>query len=239
MFCLWLRLDADARRQRRIWRMFGWYCGLMVCASCFGIVAWVSHMISYASRWNSAFATSVDEKIRLSTIDSTWKATHLVTFPIEMLCSSLAQLMVLDRMSELAVPEGDAIHKRWIVGRRFVIAIVILGCATFFAANVTAAVHYQKSAEAYRTSLLYSATNDTKKLEEYYYELANEEEAVVINTFPVQRFSEVAVRLGFALLSVFCLLRCCTAGSAVHCCSLSVSRRHPCAPSARCAAGSG
>ena len=238
MFCLWLRLDADARRQRRIWRMFGWYCGLMLCASCFGIVAWVSHMISYVSRWNSAFATSVDEKIRLSTIDSTWTAAHFVTFPLEMLCSSLAQLMVLDRMSELAVPEGDAIHKRWIVGRRFVIAIVILGCATFFAANVTAAVHYQKSAEAYRTSLLYSAANNTKKFEEYD-ALAHKEDAVVINTFPVQRFSEVAVRLGFALLSVFCLLRCCTAGTAVHCCSLSACRRHPCPPSARCAVGSG
>ena len=238
MFCLWLRLDADARRQRRIWRMFGWYCGLMVCASCFGTVVWVSHMIFHVSRWNSAFAISVDEKIRLSTIDSTWTAAHLVTFPLEMLCSSLAQLMVLDRMSELAVPEGDAIYKRWIVGRRFVVAIVILGCATFFAANVTAAVHYQKSAEAYRTSLLYSAANNTKKFEEYD-ALAYKEDAVVINAEPVQRFSEVAVRLGFALLSVFCLLRCCTAGTAVHCCSLSACRRHLCAPSARCAAGSG
>jgi hypothetical protein len=206
MFCLWLRLDADARRQRRIWPMFGWYCGLMLCASCFGIVAWVSHMLFSVSRWNSAFATSVDEQIRLSTLDSTWNAAHLVTFPIEMLCSSLAQLMVLDRMSELAVPEGDAIRKRWIVGKRFVIAIVILGCATFLAANVTAAVHYQKSAEAYRTALFYSAANHTKKNEEYL-ALADKEIAVVINAEPVQRFSEVAVRLGFALLSVF--LRCC------------------------------
>lgn len=208
MFCLWLRLDADARRQRRIWPMFGWYCGLMLCASCFGIVAWVSHMLFHASRWNSAFATSLHEQIRLSTIDSTWTATHLVTFPIEMLCSSLAQLMVLDRMSELAVPEGDAIRKRWIVGKRVVIAIVILGCATFLAANVTAAVHYQKSAEAYRTALFYS--NDTIKNEEYM-ALADKENAVVINAEPVQRFSEVAVRLGFFrlcfALSVF--LRCC------------------------------
>jgi hypothetical protein len=197
MFCLWLRLDADARRQRRIWPMFGWYCGLMLCASCFGIVAWVSHLIYYVSRWKSSFqglpSLPVDEQIRLSTIDSTWTATHLVTFPIEMLCSSLDQLMVLDRMSDLAVPEGDAIRKRWIVGRRLVIAIVILGCATFIAASITGAVHYQKSAEAYRTSLFYLAANDTKKYEEYY-ALATEEDAVVITAEPVQRFIEAAVR---------------------------------------------
>jgi hypothetical protein len=163
-------------------------------------------MLFSVSRWNSAFATSVDEKIRLSTIDSTWSATYFVTFPIEMMCSSLAQLMVLDRMSELAVPEGDAIRKRWILGKRFVIAIVILGCATFLAASVTAAVHYQKSAEAYRTSLFYSAANDTKKSDEYM-ALAYKEDAVVVNAQPVWQFSEAAVRLGFTLLSVF--LRCC------------------------------
>ena len=108
------------------------------------------------------------------------------------------------RQSAPALP--GAIRKRWILGKRFVIAIVILGCATFLAANVTAAVHFQKSAEAYRTSLFYSTANDTKKSEEYM-ALADKEDAVFIKAQPVQRFSEAAVRLGFALLSVF--LRCC------------------------------
>jgi hypothetical protein len=201
MFYLWLRLDAGARQ--RIWRMYGWYCGLMLCACCFGAVAWAAHMMFYASRWKMAFknvTSSLDEHIRLSTLDSDWTATHLVTFPMEILCSSLAKLIALDRMTEFAVPQGDVMRKRWVWSGRVVIAVVVLGCATMLAANTTAAVYYQKSAKAYQTALLNGAPNDTKEYEEYY-SLAVKADAVVINAHPVQQFSEVAVRR--ALLSQF------------------------------------
>ncbi len=89
-------------------------------------------------------------------------------------------------------------------------AVTILGCATILASNVTAAVHYQASAEAYRTALKHSAANDTKKYEEYY-ALAVKEDVVVINALPVQQFSEVTMLLfivaAYLLAGIVCARR--------------------------------
>ncbi len=154
--------------------------------------------------------TSLDEHIRLSNVDSDWTATHFATIPVEILCSSLAKLVVLDRMLEFAVPQRGSLRKRWVWGKRVVIAVVSLGCATMLAANIAAAVHYQKSADAYRRALLYGASGDTKKYDEYY-ALAVKEDVVVINAYPVQMICEVAVLLfclvAFVFAGVMCVSR--------------------------------
>ena len=42
MLYLWRRMGQQDRT--RSWRLYGWYCGLMLCGSCFGAVAWASNI---------------------------------------------------------------------------------------------------------------------------------------------------------------------------------------------------
>ena len=44
LFYLWRRMGQQDRM--RAWRLYGWYCGLMLCGSCFGAVAWAAIMMS-------------------------------------------------------------------------------------------------------------------------------------------------------------------------------------------------
>jgi hypothetical protein len=210
MLCLWLRMDSED--QRRAWSMYGWYCGLMLCASCFGAASWLAHLISNENRWRWAFSSALplDDEIQFSVVDSHSQAAYLVTFPLEIMCSSFALLMVLDRLSEFAVPLGDSMRKRWVFGGRIVTAILILGCASMLAASIAAAVHHQQSAKAYRTALTYRATNYTEKYDEYI-AVANKEEALNDRNFAVQQFCEAAVFVfivaAFLLAAAVCARR--------------------------------
>ena len=42
MFRLWWRMNLEMRR--RVWKMYGWFSGLMFFGSCFGALAWAFHM---------------------------------------------------------------------------------------------------------------------------------------------------------------------------------------------------
>ncbi len=45
MLYLWWRMDEDGRFLR-VWSLYGWFCGLMVCGSCFGAVTWTARMMN-------------------------------------------------------------------------------------------------------------------------------------------------------------------------------------------------
>jgi len=38
MFLRWWRMELEDRP--RVWELYGWFSGLMLCGSCFGAVAW-------------------------------------------------------------------------------------------------------------------------------------------------------------------------------------------------------
>jgi len=82
-----------------------------------------------------------------------WRAAFLVTYAVEFLCLSAAKLMVLDRMSVFAAPQGARLQKRWAAAGRVVMAAVVLGNAVGLAANAAAAVHYHKAAQAIERSI--------------------------------------------------------------------------------------
>ncbi len=42
MFLRWRRMNGEGRRG--VWRLYGWFSGLMMCGSCFGAVAWGAYM---------------------------------------------------------------------------------------------------------------------------------------------------------------------------------------------------
>jgi hypothetical protein len=102
--------------------------------------------------------------------------------------------MVLDRMSVFAAPEGIGMRRRWAAAGRVVMAVVVLGNAVGLAANVAAAVHYQKTSEAQSAASAYDAANKTEDGEKIFL-LSQKELERSGSIVSVQKFCEVAVLL--------------------------------------------
>ena len=76
-----------------------------------------------------------------------WLAAFVVVYAVEFVCLSAAKLMVLDRMMQFAMPKGDGVSRRWVVGGRVVMSAVVAGNVVGLGGNVATAVYYQRSAE--------------------------------------------------------------------------------------------
>ena len=155
MLYLWWRMDEEGRR--RVWSLYGRFCGLMVCGSCFGAVTWAARMMHLENGFNGNDAFSRRDFVQqwsLLALTNSWAAVFYVTYAVEFLCLSAAKLMVLDRMSTYAAGQDEGSRKRWAAGGRMVMAAVVLGNSVGLAANVAAAVHIQIAAEADRKSVV-------------------------------------------------------------------------------------
>ena len=76
-----------------------------------------------------------------------WLAAFVVVYAVEFVCLSAAKLMVLDRMMQFAMPKGDGVSRRWVVGGRVVMSAVVAGNVEGLGGNLATAVYYQRSAE--------------------------------------------------------------------------------------------
>jgi hypothetical protein len=103
--------------------------------------------------------------------------------------------MVLDRMSEFAAGQDEVARKRWAAGGRIMMAVVVLGNAVGLAANVAAAVHRQRAAEASSTASALFAANITTQVAREYESLSRSELQLSVSIAAVQTFCEVAVLL--------------------------------------------
>jgi hypothetical protein len=166
MLYLWWMMEEEGRR--RVWRLYGRFCGLMVCGSCFGLATWAARMMHLMNEFNANDAGSRGGLIQQMSLDAlafSWFAVFLLTYAIEFLCLSAARLMVLDRVSDFAAGQDDGSRKRWAAGGRVVMAVVVLGNVVGLTANVAAAVHIQRAAEAASAaSALLFAANGTRPL---------------------------------------------------------------------------
>jgi hypothetical protein len=207
MLYLWWKMDEEGRR--RVWPLYGRFCGLMVCGSCFGAVTWAARMMSLVNWFNGNDAFSRGDKVQRSSLYAlfySWTAVFFVIYAIDFLCLSAARLMVLDRMSEFAAGQDEGTRKRWAAGGRVVMAVVVLGNAAGLAANVAAAVHAQRAAEAASTASALFAAN-TQAANEYD-SLMRTEIQLAVSIAAVQSFCEVAVLLlivaAFIIAGVVC-----------------------------------
>jgi hypothetical protein len=187
MFYRWRRMEEEDRG--RVWRLYGWFTALMAFGSCVGAVAWAARMMDLALQF-SAFHNS-----SLLAGAFRWRAAFLVTYAVEFLCLSSAKLMVLDRMSMFAAPEGTGMRRRWAAAGRVVMAAVVLGNAAGLAANAAAAVHYHKAAAAYIEASAYFAPNITRSEYDSFRQSGFEEIVLAGSIASVQSFCEVAVLL--------------------------------------------
>jgi uncharacterized protein YqgC (DUF456 family) len=208
MFYRWRRVGEEA--QQHLWRLYGWFSGLMLCGSCIGVVTWTAWMQVAANEFTSIKdrTLSYSESLLFFSVSNSWRAVFTVTYAMEFLCLSVAKLIVLDRMSDFAA--GLWILKHWAAGRRAVIACVVAGNVVGLAGNIAAAVHFHRVAQLLSAASADYAANDialgTKKIEESLgpSQLAN-------NIASVQAFCEVAVLLlivvAFAVVGALCVRR--------------------------------
>jgi hypothetical protein len=208
MLYLWWRMDEEGRR--RVWSLYGRFCGLMVCGSCFGAVTWAARMMELEYGLNSRDAFSRRDPVQhlsLLALSYSWAAVFLVMYAIEFLCLCAARLMVLDRMSDFAAGQDEVTRKRWAAGGRMVMAVVVLGNAVGLAANVAAAVHVQRAAEASSAASALWAANSTRLALESA-SLSLTEIQLSFSIAAVQSFCEVAVLLlivaAFVVVGVVC-----------------------------------
>ena len=205
MFYRWRRMEEEDRG--RVWRLYGWFTALMACGSCFGAVAWAAYMMLLVNGFKGNNSEDMAQLTSLLALSMSWRAAFLVTYAIEFLCLSAAKLMVLDRMSVFAAPQGARLQTRWAAAGRVVMAAVVLGNAVGLAANAAAAMRSQKAAEADSTASAYYAANNTYDGDKFVL-LSVHEAQLGYSISSVQRFAEVAVLLlivvAFAVVGTLC-----------------------------------
>jgi hypothetical protein len=192
MFYRWRRMEEEDRG--RVWRLYGWFTALMACGSCVGAVAWAARMMNLANGFKANTSPTNAQGAPFAALAYSWYAAFTVTYAVEFLCLSAAKLMVLDRLSVFAAPQGTRLQTRWAAAGRVVMAAVVLGNAVGLAANAAAAVHYQKASQALSTASAYVAANNTKDGFSFFL-LSQQEVQRGGSIASVQAFSEVAVLL--------------------------------------------
>ena len=110
MFYLWWRMDEENRA--RVWRLYGWFTALMSFGSCAGTVAWAARMMSFENFFKANDKQDKFQKASFSALAYRWSDVFFVAYAIEFMCLSTAKLMVLDRMSAFAAPQGTRLQKR-------------------------------------------------------------------------------------------------------------------------------
>ena len=165
-------LEEEGRR--RVWRLYGWFCGLVLCGSCFGAVAWTAWMrylqlsldvpspnpnqllLDYSH--NSALVTSTCTEIAqfLRCI-----AVYTITYKIEFVCLSFAKLLVLDRLLHVAVPKSHGMPRRLVIIGWSALAIFSLGHVAGLCGCIASATFFSQSADSVSDLLAALAANST------------------------------------------------------------------------------
>jgi hypothetical protein len=208
MLYLWWRMGEEGRR--RVWSLYGRFCGLMMCGSCFGMVTWAARMMQLVNSFNANDAELRGDRVQqwsLTALSNSWAAVYFVIYAIDFLCLSATRLMVLDRMSDFAAGQDEGRRKRWATGGRILMAVVVLGNTVGLAANVAAAVHAQRAAESASTASSLFAANSTQLALEFF-SSSRTDRQLATSILAVQAFCEVAVLLlivaAFIVTGVVC-----------------------------------
>ena len=207
----------DDEGRKRVWRLYGWFTGLMLCGSCFGVVSWSTRMnaLVYLFQHNDLVASRDTELLpqafSIFALSRRWNVASVVTSAFEFLCLSVAQLMVLDRMSDFVAPQGDVGRKWWVVGGRAVMAAVVLCNTVGIAATVASTVYLQKSADAYSATSVLIGSNSTRNDALTYLASGRSNGQLSQSIASVRSFCDVAalllIVLVFVVVGIACIRR--------------------------------
>lgn len=156
MFYRWYRLGPDIRL--RVWRLYGWFAGLVACGSCFGAATWLTYMQCIANFYRSNALLDGDRAqwMALTALGYRLRAAFTLCYPIAIFCVSLAKLMVLDRLAEFAALAGP-----WITIKRVAVLVVVVGNVVGTASGFAAAAIFQQSARIFNAASASFAANTT------------------------------------------------------------------------------
>ncbi len=201
-----------------MWRLYGWFTGLMMCGSCVGVVTWAAWMQVLVNEYigNKDPSLSLSQRFFFWSVSDRWSSVFKVTYAIDFLCLSVAKLTVLDRLSDFAV--GASLAKHWVTGWRTVLVAVVTANLVGVAGNVAAAVHYYLRADLLMSVSFDLAADNFTIANSKFDQVADElQHALAISS--IQAFCEVAVLLlivlSFAVVGVACARRISSAFSRV------------------------
>jgi hypothetical protein len=167
MFYFWRRIGEEDRLQ--VWRLYGRFCVLMLCGSCFGVVTWtiwtqgeVAHFSSVSS--NSSSISGLVEASRYNAQNQRYTSVYIVTHGIEFFFLSIAQLMVLDRMLDFAFPPGHVLNKGARLGKWIVLAAVVTGNAVALCSTVPSSLRHTQAAEIFDAASVARSKSDAETL---------------------------------------------------------------------------
>jgi hypothetical protein len=213
MFFRWWRLGDEDRG--KVWLLYGWFSGLMMCGSCVGAVTWAAwmqvivYLIIGNDNLNMNLLQGRSHFALYNSLSRSWRAAFSVTYAIEFMCLSVAKLLVLDRMSNFAALRASVLWRRWEVCRKFVMTAVVVGNLVGLAGNVAAAVHFQHAAELYMSAHADFAANSSVGGETFRQGQIENRLGLLIAS--VQAFCEVVVLLlivaSFAVVGIACARR--------------------------------
>ena len=109
MFYRWRRMEEEDRG--RVWRLYGWFTALMACGSCVGAVSTAAKMMNLVNGFEANASPTMTQQMSFAALRYNWRAVFVVTYAVEFLCLSAAKLMVLERMSVFAAPQGARLQK--------------------------------------------------------------------------------------------------------------------------------
>jgi hypothetical protein len=200
----------DQERRRRVWPLYGWFSGLMLCGSCFGAVAWGAAMQVLIFNFFLPSALTRAQLCSFQEQFTRWAAVFSIAYATEVFCMSVAKLMVLDRMSSFAVPKAEGMSRRWVVGRWVVMAAVVAGNLAGLGGNIAAAVYFERTAEFYSQAVAAYSSNRTIDGNDFA-GLAWQQEQLAESTLAAQLLCEVGVLLliiiTFAVVGFACARR--------------------------------
>ena len=210
MLLLWLRLDDESRK--RVWRLYGWFSGLICFGSCCGAIAWTAWMQYLVLVYQNPTAVntrlvlssnkSLSEKI--ADTDITAKMIRMlsiypVPYSLEFFCMSMAKLLVLDRMVHVALPRAFVTSQRCVAARRLVVGLVIACNAIYIAVSVVAAIYFNRSADQLVSDV---AANPSLVVNSSVYEHPSLQSISIADvSLSVGEFCEVTIRI--LIIAVF------------------------------------
>jgi hypothetical protein len=74
-----------------MWRLYGWFTGLMMFGCCFGAVTWAARMVNLVSALNGVDLASKNllvQSYSLLEVSLHFRAAFTVTYAVEFLCLS-------------------------------------------------------------------------------------------------------------------------------------------------------
>ncbi len=198
-----------------MWKLYVWFTAFMFCGCCFGAFTWSARLQVrlHTLSSNLESGSTLESLARQSASRSVafqWRAAYTVTYAIEFLFLSIAKLVVLERMMEFSSPQSPNKSKRWVLGERLVVGLVLFGNLVGLAGNITSSTYFKAAADSdSRAADSYSANNtaaghqlraETKQKLQEAYQIA-----------AVQSLSEVTVLLliivAFAVSGFVCVRR--------------------------------